>query len=207
MNNAMPDDEQVKSFADEIPSPEMLDQMSPVLEADRLAGDSERGPAKGTGELAREAASLLVETETDRLAETASLLLSYSFLFNDWIEGPDANLKVDGNTGLITAVNKMAAPLFGCHANRMIGTVVEDWIPERFRGQHREHRKRFRDFPTNRPMSYGQELVALRADGKTEFPCFINLTFQYDSDKLVIGVKIRRLDPAVKPREVRQENG
>lgn len=149
-----------------------------------------------TGELARDAASLLIETETDRLAETASLLLSYSFLFNDWIEGPDANLKVDGDSGRITAVNKMAAPLFGCHANRMIGTVVEDWIPERFREQHRTHRQRFKAFPTNRPMLYGQELIALRADG-TEFPCFINLTFQYDSDKLVIGVKIRRLDPAV----------
>lgn len=150
---------------------------------------------KGTGELARAAASLLVVTETDRLAETASLLLSYSFLFNAWSEGPDANLKVDGETGRIVAVNKQAAPMFGCHATKMIGTVVEEWIPERLREQHKQHRERYRSFPTNRPMSYGQELVALRADGKTEFPCFINLVFQYDAERLVVGVTIRRLDP------------
>lgn len=144
---------------------------------------------------ANDAAILLADTESDRLAETASLLLSYSFLFNSWSEGPDANLKVDGDTGRIVAVNKQAAPMFGCHANKMIGTVVEDWIPERLRDRHRTHRQRYRAFPTNRPMSYGQELIALRADS-TEFPCFINLIFQYDSEKLVVGVTIRRLDPA-----------
>lgn len=42
----------------------------------------EGGEIKDTGKLARAAASLLADTETDRLAETASLLLSYSFLFN-----------------------------------------------------------------------------------------------------------------------------
>ncbi len=140
-----------------------------------------------------EAANLLGVTESDRLAETASLLLSYSFLFHNWTEGPDANLKVDGNTGLIVAVNKQAAPMFGCHANKMIGTAVEDWIPERFREAHRKHRTRYRDFPTNRPMSYGQELFALRANG-SEFRCFINLIFQYDGDNLVVGVTIRRID-------------
>lgn len=145
---------------------------------------------------ALEAAALLGVTESDRLAETASLLLSYSFLFNSWSEGPDANLKVDGETGRIVAVNKQAAPMFGCHATKMIGTVVEEWLPERFREQHREHRERYRAFPTNRPMSYGQQLIALRADGKTEFPCFINLIFQYDGEKLVVGVTIRRLDPS-----------
>lgn len=145
---------------------------------------------------AQEAADLLGATESDRLAETASLLLSYSFLFNNWSEGPDANLKVDGETGRIVAVNKQAAPMFGCHATKMIGTLVEDWIPERLREQHKKHRERYRAFPTNRPMSYGQQLVALRADGKTEFPCFINLIFQYDAERLVVGVTIRRLDPA-----------
>jgi PAS domain S-box-containing protein len=145
---------------------------------------------------AEQAADLLGVTESDRLAETASLLLSYSFLFNSWSEGPDANLKVDGETGRIVAVNKQAAPMFGCHATKMIGTLVEDWIPERLRVQHKLHREKYRKFPTNRPMSYGQELVALRADGQTEFPCFINLIFQYDGDKLVVGVTIRRLDPA-----------
>ena len=44
--------------------------------------DEERDKTKDTGNLARAAASLLADTETDRLAETASLLLSYSFLFN-----------------------------------------------------------------------------------------------------------------------------
>lgn len=157
---------------------------------------------------AQEAADLLGTTESDRLAETASLLLSYSFLFNSWSEGPDANLKVDGETGRIVAVNKQAAPMFGCHATKMIGTLVEDWIPERLREQHKKHRERYRAFPTNRPMSYGQQLVALRADGKTEFPCFINLIFQYDAERLVVGVTIRRLDPAgikVPPTQVSSE--
>ncbi len=165
--------------------------------------------SKNTGDLARAASDLLGVTESDRLAETASLLLSYSFLFNAWSEGPDANLKVDGETGRIVAVNKQAAPMFGCHATKMIGTVVEDWIPERLRERHRGHRERYHGFPTNRPMLYGQELSALRADG-TEFPCFINLIFQYDAERLVVGVTIRRLDPAgikVPPTQTGTEQG
>ncbi len=140
---------------------------------------------------AKEAATLRDDAEVDRLAETASLLLSYSFLFNSWNEGPDAKLKVDGETGRIIAVSKQSVPTFGCHANNMIGTIVEQWLPERFREPHKKFRLGYRDFPKNRPMAYGRELAALRADG-TEFACSIHLIYQYEGQGLVVEVTIRR---------------
>lgn len=130
----------------------------------------------------------------NHLADAAQNLLSYSFLYNSWLEAPDAKLKVDGDTGVIIAVNKQAAPMFGCHPTHMLGTVVEEWLPERFREMHRGFRLGYRNFPKNRPMAYGRELAALKADHVTEFRCSINLLYQYEVERLVVEVTIRRIE-------------
>lgn len=140
-----------------------------------------------------------VEHHEDTLLEAARSVLSYSFLYNSFMEGSDAKLKVDGDTGMIIAVNKQAAPMFGCHPDRLVGLLVDQLVPKRFREGHAAFRKGYRDFPKNRSMGYSRQLAGLRFDAvkeedRTEFPAFITLIYQYELERLVVEVTIRRVD-------------
>src|SRR5579871_1060115 len=81
---------------------------------------------------------------------------------------PDAILQVDGG-GRIVLANSLAADMFRCRLDDMLGKSVDDFVPARFRAHHPDHRSHYQHKPAVRPMGSGLDLWALRADG-TEFP-------------------------------------
>ena len=87
---------------------------------------------------------------------------------------PDAMLEV-GQDGRICLVNEEAEKLFRCSRDELIGKRVEEFIPERFRAAHVNHRGHFHAHPTRRPMGSAFDLWAQRADG-SEFPVDIKLS-------------------------------
>ena len=86
---------------------------------------------------------------------------------------PDAILVTD-STGTIRAANPRSSELFGHTQAELIGKVIEDLVPERFRGHHPEHRENYHAHPRARQMGAALNLFALRKDG-TEFPVDIML--------------------------------
>jgi two-component system sensor kinase len=70
----------------------------------------------------------------------------------------------------IVLFNPMAETLFGCSARQAIGRPLSDFIPERFRGAHEAHVRRFGvTGVSERQMGKQRPLFALHTDGR-EFP-------------------------------------
>jgi PAS domain S-box-containing protein len=85
--------------------------------------------------------------------------------YRDLVEAsPDAILVID-HGGQIQLANQEAEHLFGCSRADLIGSRIDRFIPERFRGGHDAHRAHYEAAPAKRPMGSGLDLWALRADG------------------------------------------
>lgn len=81
----------------------------------------------------------------------------------------------------IVLFNPMAETLFGCPANHAVGRPLSDFIPERFRGAHEAHVRRFGvTGVSERQMGKQRALFALHADGR-EFPIEASIS-QIDDD-------------------------
>ncbi|WP_316865798.1 PAS domain-containing sensor histidine kinase [Ralstonia mannitolilytica] len=81
----------------------------------------------------------------------------------------EAIISVDA-TQRIVLFNPMAETLFGCPARHAIGRPLSDFIPERFRGAHEAHVRRFSvTGVSERQMGKQRPLFALHTDGR-EFP-------------------------------------
>jgi two-component system, sensor histidine kinase and response regulator len=86
---------------------------------------------------------------------------------------PNAMLMVD-RAGAITLVNAQTERLFGYAREELLGSPVENLVPERFRGGHFGLREGFHHSPSARSMGAGRDLFGLRKDG-TEVPIEIGL--------------------------------
>jgi len=81
----------------------------------------------------------------------------------------DAIVTVDGGQRIVL-FNRAAEQIFGVHRDDAIGSPLERFIPQRFRGAHRGHVEHFGNTGvTGRRMGDTTTLWALRADG-IEFP-------------------------------------
>jgi PAS domain S-box-containing protein len=87
---------------------------------------------------------------------------------------PDAMVIVSED-GDIEIVNQQAERMFGYRRAEMLGQKIEMLLPERVREAHVNHRARFIQAASLRPMGAGLELVGRRKDG-TEFPVEISLS-------------------------------
>jgi len=87
---------------------------------------------------------------------------------------PDAMVMVNVD-GRIVLVNTQAERLFGAGRSDLLGSAVEELVPESFRGRHPDYRTAYFTDPRPRPMGRGLELFARRRDGST-FPAEISLS-------------------------------
>jgi len=136
----------------------------------------------------------LTTTSQARAQETAErMTASYRRTerkFRDLLESaPDGILIVDA-TGRIVMANAQIETLFGYARQEVTGQPVEMLIPERFRGEHVQHRTGFFHTPVPRQMGAGLELFGLRKDG-TEFPVEISLGPLKTDEGPVVSAAIR----------------
>jgi PAS domain S-box-containing protein len=110
--------------------------------------------------------------------------------FRDLVEAaPDAMMIVDLE-GRIQLVNRQAERLFGYERRELLGGPVERLVPERYRGDHAEKRRRFARDPKPRTMEARRELHGLRKDG-SEFPVEISLSPVQRGEGFVVASAIR----------------
>jgi PAS domain S-box-containing protein len=85
------------------------------------------------------------------------------------VSAMDAVIALDAEQRIVL-FNPAAERMLGCPAREAIGTPLDRFLPERFRGIHRRHIANFgATGDTARAMGHLRPLAALRADG-TEFP-------------------------------------
>lgn len=77
---------------------------------------------------------------------------------------PDGLLLVDA-AGHIVLANPAAASLLGYGVDELIGTSVDDLVPDSIRPRHASYRNAYAHAPRARPMGTQMELVAKRRDG------------------------------------------
>jgi len=119
--------------------------------------------------------------------------LSFSTVFD---AAADAMLLVE-HSGHIVSANPIAQRLLGYTEAELKGLAIEMLISPRYRKQYRYYQKLFLSKPIKRPMSAGNELVALNREGK-ELLLDISLTPMEVRQKLytliIFNVANRRLD-------------
>jgi len=104
------------------------------------------------------------------------------------VEASPSGILLVNHTGQIVLVNSQIEELFGYGREELIGHSVEKLVPERFAGEHPEHRAKFFAAPAAR--GAGRELFARRKDG-SEFPVEIGLNpIQSPEGMLILAVVV-----------------
>ena len=102
---------------------------------------------------------------------------------------PDAMIMVDTDAR-IRFVNTQTEKLFGYSRADLLGQPMERLVPERFRGTHAMHLRRYFEKPTTRTMGSGLELFGLRRDG-SEVPIEVSLSPLAMDGVLCVSAAIR----------------
>ena len=88
--------------------------------------------------------------------------------------------------GEILIANKFAAKLFEYDDDELLGKNLDVLIPNRFKGNHIHHHKRYYEDPQSRPMGMGMDLFAVKKNG-VEFPVEVSLgTYKSDLNETYV---------------------
>ncbi|WP_241548310.1 PAS domain-containing sensor histidine kinase [Leptospira yasudae] len=101
---------------------------------------------------------------------------------------PNAILLVNKD-GKIVYINGQTEKLFGYNRSELIGQMVEQLIPDRYRENHPHFRNSFFQSPQVRPMGAGRDLFGLTKNG-TEFPIEIGLNPVVTADGTLVLASI-----------------
>jgi len=113
---------------------------------------------------------------------------------------PDAILQVD-QAGHIVLANAVAVEMFRYSPDQLRGKAVEELVPGRFRGRHRDYREHYQAKPVMRPMGSGLDLWARRADG-SELPVDITLSPLETKDGVQVMCVIRDITDRKRAEEI-----
>lgn len=102
---------------------------------------------------------------------------------------PDAMVIID-ELGIVRFANRQVTTLFGYPREEIVGSSIEQLVPERFRDRHRGHRKQYLSNVRVRPMGPGLALYGRRRDG-SEFPVEIGLSPTHEGEQTVVIASIR----------------
>lgn len=92
---------------------------------------------------------------------------------------------ITNSRGEITKINPSAERLFGYDEGELVGKKIELLVPQKYRGNHTEHRAKYNNNPHPRSMGKGMTLFGVRKDGK-EFPVEISLSNYTTNDELYV---------------------
>ncbi|MEO1202626.1 MAG: ATP-binding protein [Pseudomonadota bacterium] len=112
---------------------------------------------------------------------------------------PDAMIVVN-RQGRIVLANRHVESMFGYQPNELLDRLIEDLLPERFRGEHARHRQGYARQPRRREMGAGLTLYGLRRDG-SEFPVEISLNAFEMAEGTMTSAAIRDVSDQVRVRE------
>jgi PAS domain S-box-containing protein len=110
--------------------------------------------------------------------------------FRDLLESTPDTIIMANQTGGIVLANSQAESLFGYERGALLGTLVEQLLPVRYRGEHVAHRSGYFGHPRTRSMGAGLELYGLRSDG-SEFPVEISLSPLKTGEETLVMSAIR----------------
>jgi PAS domain S-box-containing protein len=119
----------------------------------------------------------MITFDTDKKFQMDSL----NALFEHATEG----IIIADKTGMIVKANPSAEKLFGYNKGELLHQVVEDLIPTRFTGKHKEHRTHYNDNPHHRAMGKNMVLFGRRKDD-SEFPVEISLSHYKNGDETFV---------------------
>lgn len=120
---------------------------------------------------------------------TRSIMKLSELTFQLMVESvPNAILLVNKD-GKIVYINGQTEKLFGYNRSELIGQMVEQLIPERYRENHPHFRNSFFLSPQVRPMGAGRDLFGLTKNG-TEFPIEIGLNPVVTADGTLVLASI-----------------
>ncbi len=96
--------------------------------------------------------------------------------FREIFQSMTEGIIVVNSEGKVLVANPVAEEMFGYDSNELTGMLLEQLLPERYRGRHLSFRSNFNEHPAPRRMGMGRDLAALKKDG-IEFPVEISLSF------------------------------
>jgi protein-histidine pros-kinase len=136
----------------------------------------------------------VIEAELRRKNEELEAAIDEARLSEEKASGlleaaPDA-MVIANAEGTIVLVNARAEEVFGYSRDELLGSSVDQLVPESFRARHREHRSAYFQSPRVRPMGIDLELFGVRKDG-SRFPVEISLSPLETPDGLVVSAAIR----------------
>ena len=106
----------------------------------------------------------------------------------------------------IVFFNAAAEKMFGCTQHDAVGTVIDRFIPERFRSEHAAYMRRFGESgATTRAMGTPAALWAIRSDGQ-EFPIEASITHLKSSGMNLFAVTVRDITERRRAEEAIRES-
>ena len=108
-------------------------------------------------------------------AELGTPQAVYDETFEQFLEAVPDGIVIAAADGRIVFANKQTLALSGYSRDELLGTPVEQLVPEGLRPLHSQHRTAYQDKPAVRPMGTHLDIRLRRKDG-SEFPADIALS-------------------------------